>query len=260
MEALNLRIAAAWRAALGTSTPPGLRALAEDWVQRMLPLVLAYRARSAALAQLSYGQQRSLVVGDVDFAIPDADDLPIEALVTSLLVTSFDEYAIDRFERGLEHDAALERSATTVAGAAARHALDGGRTVMRNAIDRDRVTVGWYRVTKDGCCSFCAVLASRGAVYRQDSFDDSDPRFMGGGEEKVHDHCACTLAPLFSREQPVADRNLEYQALWYDSIKASEEDVAKGRARRIGQTFSGKDALNAFRRRYERGSSFALDT
>lgn len=253
MAALTLRVRQAWRAAI---RPQNTGELAEEWVRRMIPLILAYRARSAALARVSYREQRAAAApGAPPMPSVEPDDLPVEALEAALTATGVAEYLEALHERGATPEQALERSATTVAGAAAKHALDGGRSYIRRAIERDVVAVGWYRVVKAGCCAFCAVLASRGAVYKQDSFADSDPRFEGDGEEKVHDHCACTLAPLYSRSQEVDERNRDLQAFWYQAVKADAEDVAKGRAPYVGFTFSGKEALNSFRRKYEALSS-----
>jgi hypothetical protein len=43
------------------------------------------------------------------------------------------------------------------------------------------------------------MLMSRGIVYKEDSFDDSDPRFFGPGDAKIHDHCGGSLAPAYDR-------------------------------------------------------------
>ena len=50
---------------------------------------------------------------------------------------------------------------------------------------RDPESVGWRRVAAGGC-SFCRMLADRGAVYRSDS-----ARFAS------HTHCHCTAEPVF---------------------------------------------------------------
>lgn len=231
-RALALRTLATWRRMMSVE---GRVQLADAWLAAMLPLILSYRTRSEALARLQYGRARELgAPGAEPMPNADADELAEEALVASLVATGLAGLR-DRLDNDVAPALAFERAGTEVVGAAARHALNGGRSYMKNAIAVDTVTVGWYRVTRDGCCSFCAVLASRGAVYKEDSFDESDPRFMGDGEEKVHDHCACTLAPIYRREDGVPDRNQEFSALWETSTRG----------------YSGQDALNAFRRAYE---------
>jgi hypothetical protein len=58
-------------------------------------------------------------------------------------------------------------------------------TVLTNR-RRDPSAVGWRRVTNGGC-KLCVMLASRGAVYT-----DQTARFA------THGHCKCTAQPVFS--------------------------------------------------------------
>jgi hypothetical protein len=60
-------------------------------------------------------------------------------------------------------------------------------TVLTNR-RRDPSAVGWRRVTSGGC-KLCVMLASRGAVYT-----DQTARFA------THGHCKCTAQPVFSSE------------------------------------------------------------
>jgi hypothetical protein len=60
-------------------------------------------------------------------------------------------------------------------------------TVLTNR-RRDPSAVGWRRVTNGGC-KLCVMLASRGAVYT-----DQTARFA------THGHCKCTAQPVFSSE------------------------------------------------------------
>lgn len=58
-------------------------------------------------------------------------------------------------------------------------------TILENRA-RDGQAVGWRRITRAGGCSFCRMLADRGAVYREKTV-----RFA------AHDHCSCTAEPVF---------------------------------------------------------------
>jgi len=103
-------------------------------------------------------------------------------------------------------------------------------------VDPLTTAAGCYlRVTDADPCYFCAMLASRGPVYDEDSFDDSNPRFFGPGDYKVHDHCNCTLEPLYYSDAKAAGRAEEFEALWRTS----------------GATKSGREAIREFRRAYE---------
>lgn len=108
--------------------------------------------------------------------------------------------------------AEIDLSGQMAGAAAARHAGDGSRDQVVNATQRDRRVIGWVRVTSGRPCFFCAALASRGPVYQDDSFDESDARFEGAGQHKVHDHCSCSLRPVYSRsteEWPALSQQFE---------------------------------------------------
>lgn len=125
--------------------------------------------------------------------------------------------------------------------------LNQGRATIIGAVQQDKYARAWARVTEPGACSFCLMLASRGAVY-------TDQRSAGKGSNdlirkngkafaannmtpsafKVHDHCRCHVEPVFGVYEPTAAVR-DAQALW--------NKVTKGR--------SGADARNAFRQAVE---------
>lgn len=128
--------------------------------------------------------------------------------------------------------------------------LDQGRTTVIDAVRKDTAAKGWVRVTEQGACSFCIMLALRGAQYHRDSFDESNVKFkdhaviaelrrdgidLGGkGDFKAHNNCRCHVEPIFTAYEPSA-RMREMDRLWKDSTK--------------GRT--GKDARVAFRQAVE---------
>lgn len=122
-------------------------------------------------------------------------------------------------------DDAMARGKVNSAGAGVKHALNGGRAEVLQLVARDkaprkdrRTVLGWARVTDGNPCHFCALLASQGAVYLNDgSFDQSNSKvrdiknsngdvvarraFADGKKPsvvKVHDHCQCSLRPVYS--------------------------------------------------------------
>lgn len=140
---------------------------------------------------------------------------------------------------------AMSKAADNAAGRAVEIALDGGRNLAYDTAARDRVAIGWRRVTDTNPCSFCAMLASRGTVFKEGSYAASDARFdppenlrqLTEGElpAKVHNNCRCSLVPVFTREERFSDEALAWRALWNKSTKG----------------LRGNAALNAFRRAYE---------
>lgn len=136
-------------------------------------------------------------------------------------------------------DRIMERAAIQIVGAAIRHVQNGGRFMVDAVVESDQKAVGYIRITRDNPCSFCAMLASRGPVYKESSFSRSDPRFDGPGNHKVHDSCGCTIRPLYSKSRfAMPENNQKYLELY--------ETATRG--------YRGKDAQNAFRRAFERPS------
>ena len=229
------------------SISPGIsRDIAGEWVASMLPLVLAYRQRSVGLAATFYDRERALSYpGEPKIERSGVEPLVAAQVATSLSVTGLVGLA-QKLDAGMPPAEALQKAAEAASGAAGRHALNGGREYIKNATLRDSLAVGYFRQTRDGCCSFCAMLASRGAVFKGDSFNDSDPRFIENpntpSDVKVHDHCACSYVAVFKRGEAVPVLNETFRTLWDNSTKG----------------YSGNDALNAFRRAYGQAFPDAL--
>lgn len=152
-----------------------------------------------------------------------------------------------RTGNGLRWRDAQDAAVVDAVGAATRHVRQGGRQVLNDLIAADRTALGWVRVLGPAPCYFCAMLATRGIVYKgrvasrvrgpysQRSFARSDPRFQGPGTVKVHDHCACTLEPVYAETTEWPDGARELAELWA----------------RVTDGLSGRDAINAFRRALE---------
>ena len=128
-----------------------------------------------------------------------------------------------------------------------RHVGNGGRDTVLTLVENDRAALGWIRVTGPNPCAFCAMLCSRGITwgrYNQQSFAASDVKFaddprvdLGGRQSaKVHDSCMCSLAPVWTRNDPLLDAGKAFRDLWNAQVR---------------NKYSGKDALKAFRRAYE---------
>lgn len=131
---------------------------------------------------------------------------------------------------------AIADAKARLAAATEQQALDAGRQTIIDNAQRDRKAKGFARVPEPGACSFCALLATRGAVYKTDSFKLSDAKFHGQGVAKTHDKCRCHMEPVFSSYEPSAQIR-EWQAL-YKKVVTDE-----------GHT--GDDARIAFRQALE---------
>jgi hypothetical protein len=85
-----------------------------------------------------------------------------------------------------------------VAGAE-RLVLNQARLTTVENVQRDREARGWAREVRPECCYFCALMASRGAVYKSadTAGRDANQRFTGSGRFKFHNNCHCTAVPVF---------------------------------------------------------------
>lgn len=163
-----------------------------------------------------------------------------EQIRTSLFVTGVVGSRQRLGSLEVEDDASVLEALTTsgdaAGGAGGRHVFNGARDQIISAAQSDRRTIGWVRVTSLQPCYFCSALASRGPVYQGDSFDESDPRFEGAGQHKVHDNCSCSLRPVYSRsydEWPELSQRYEQQ--WKD----------------LGQSLGRSPSLKDWRHAYE---------
>ena len=112
---------------------------------------------------------------------------------------------------------AKQESIRAVAASTIRHTQAGGRQTIFENSKEDRVALGWIRVTRAKPCAFCAMLSSRGIQYRpftEDSFADSDTRFTGDGNAKVHDECGCSLKPVWTEHDPILETSESFLDMW----------------------------------------------
>lgn len=196
-----------------------------DWLAVALAIMRSQRAASAALAGQYLAAYRFIELGTLDgFAAPPSSPLVDEAAITSMMTTGpvriqkarerIAKPGQDPREVVLPKDE-LDKLAAAPARSAMRHAQNGARDAFENVTMADLGVVGWTRTTGAKPCWFCAMLASRGPVYDDDSFEESDPRFEGPGQHKVHDGCGCMLVPMYRRAgEEWPGRAREFDALW----------------------------------------------
>lgn len=132
---------------------------------------------------------------------------------------------LNALRAGFALDAAKRNGWVKLAGAATSLVLDGGRRTITETATR--AGVSWARVTDGAPCAFCAMLASRGAVYSK-----------GTVSFRAHDHCGCTAEPMFANAA-LPPRSVQWRAAWEASTQGK----------------SGTDALNAFRAALRTGST-----
>lgn len=171
------------------------------WVAAMRALILRYFDQSHIAAASFYRAARETAT----LSAAPADLLTMPAAP-----------AVEWIDRALRFagpgmiakDTAQPRTAlSTTLGTASRIALEGGRQTIAQAVHNDPVAVGWFRVTDGKPCAFCALMASRGVVYKNErtAGRTANSRFTGEGEFKFHNDCGCSAAPAFSKDQELPE-------------------------------------------------------
>jgi hypothetical protein len=203
-------------------------------------LIRARRRQSIDLAARFYPTARSRAGVHSPFAVASPMDLPDDRLMTNIDVTGIGMYQ-RALKAGATEAKAVERAGVTLSGTGSRLVLEGGRSTVDETVRTDPAAIGWMRITDGDPCSWCAMLASRGAVYKnaQTAGQAKNAHFVGEGEFKWHDHCGCTAAPVWSHDDPRLDHADALYEQWLQHT----------------QGYSGNDAVNAWRRYWENRDS-----
>lgn len=104
----------------------------------------------------------------------------------------------------------------SVQGAAVRLSNVGSREMGMSIHEANGTKVAFMRITGSDPCWFCVMLAGRGPVFKEGSFDRSDARFFGPGDVKSHDSCKCVLAAVTRADAEQMDQWKEYEQMWKD--------------------------------------------
>jgi hypothetical protein len=218
----------------------------DPWLRLSNVLVRLYRDRSALLSQQYAQRARLVATGSPRGPVSLPDRMPVEQVVRTFRYTGPATIERSRY-RGLDDHAARQRALTLTLQAGQRLVLDAGRDVVDKTVRADDAAVGWMRVTDADPCAFCAILASRGAVYKsaesagvEESRKRAETPHVPGTiayetSDDWHNGCGCQVVPVFSRDAEMPETSKRADDLW--------KRAAKG--------LSGSDAVNAFRRAVE---------
>lgn len=157
--------------------------------------------------------------GDLSRVLPPADEVTRQLYVNGAAVVK------RRIKDGKPVDEALRVGETVVASTAAKMVGDGGRAVIEDEVtNRRNGAIGYCRVPDADPCPFCAMLASRGAVYRSDAFVESNSIFAGDGKFKVHNGCDCTMEPVYGRRVTDLPAGVDKLAKEWADIASGRDD------------------------------------
>lgn len=202
------------------SYEPGNSSVWRALIAALTALVGRFRSQSSRSAISYYMESRSTARTPGLFVPRPAPEPPRELIEATAQITGARAYGRS-LTANLAETRALQNSGVQVAGAMARITLDAGRQTVLDAVEEDREAIGWIRITDASPCAFCAMLASRGPVFSEDTV-----------AFQAHAHCACIGAPVWSRDEA-----------W---LGHSEDLYQQWKRETAGE--SGKDAIRAWRR------------
>lgn len=199
-----------------------------SWLRTTKQIVNQGKTDSALASASYFTRFRDFEIGDIDtFSVNALKSAPARQIEAVMHVE-----VLARVRRQATSEIAVRRAFQTAltesARSAQRLALDGGRDTLQNAIRTDQRALGHARATSGSPCHFCAMLASRGPVYGDDSFARSNARFSGSGRMKVHNGCHCTSEPVFHRDADWPTGAKKFADKWQE-ISSQAENPTEAR-------------------------------
>jgi hypothetical protein len=187
------------------------------WLRVMSALLGKYHTQSAQAGGLFYRAARQAATGDPgDVTVVKLAPSPSDEWVSRALgYSAVGVYRKQTVDLGRAPDVAARSALTKTLGTSARIVQDGSRTTIVESTRADDRAVGWYRVTDGDPCGFCALMASRGVVYKSATVNF-----------EAHNDCGCTSAPAFSRDIELPAVSREADRI-YRSGNASLSDFRK---------------------------------
>jgi hypothetical protein len=210
------------------------------WIDAVVELLQRFARMSGALAADYYEQERDLSDARRLF-VPSPAEIPDGKAEASLRWAVKDLWTPES-ENPPSIEQRLEAAEEKAAGAGQKVVADVGRDTITEALDEDGEALGWARMTGPNACHFCALMVSRGPVYHteQTAGAAANRRFKGDGKYKFHDHCDCTVVPIFRGQgwDPPA-----YVQEWDRLYMESTGGVGgtKGKLRAWRKAFEGRD-------------------
>lgn len=223
---LGAETVVAMRAAWGVLDVDDLDGTTERWLTVARPIITTQRRQSALLSANYLRTFKALELGaGASTPIVLAGAAAVDAVTTSLLVTG--PVTVKKaIARAVTLDQAMTLGSTRSAGAAMRHVLNGGRDTTQGTLDEDPQAFGWARATSGTPCAFCAMLASRGPVYKEETTATFDP----------HDACNCQPEPVYRRDADWPAGTRQYADLWQQARDADGDTTIAFRRLIEGRT------------------------
>lgn len=180
----------------------------------LVPVVQQHAMAARALANEHYLDQRTLS-GIAEPFTPQSTALPTPQDVYQYL--GWATKPARATGSGDDTDALLVPAQKNATAALQKLVADTGRQQLVQNVLGDRKAKGWAREARPDACWFCAMLATRGAVYSS-AWAAGRRTFEGIDYNSYHRNCHCQVVPVFQRYEPPAHVR-EWQNMWQRSTK-----------------------------------------
>ena len=197
-----------------TFDPAAIEASLPRLLAVILALIRGYGGASASHATTFYAEQRRSA------GIPGRPPVRVPPDPPTAQVAAQIKWAVG----GLYGDVqptTLAAAQSNVARVTETLVLDKGRTAILDAVAADKVATGWARVPEAGACSFCLLLATRGAVYKSEASSAFD----------AHNGCHCHIEPLFAHHYEPTAQVRAAQALYRATPNGNSPATARNNFR-----------------------------
>jgi hypothetical protein len=203
-------------------------------------LIRDRRSQSARTAGLYYRRAREDAGVSSPLTLVSPRDLVEERLDAAL-----DGAGIAVVKRSVRLGATMaearDRAAVTLSGTSSRLVLEGGRDVIEGTVLDDEDALGWARIGDGDPCAWCAMLISRGGVYK--SAQTAGDARQGG--ERYHDHDGCQAVPIFDLTSPYEHAAEELYEQWQRVTAGHSGEAARQEWRRYWDARNDPEAGEA---------------
>lgn len=121
--------------------------------------------------------------------------------------------ASDKDDLKARQDEIVKNAGHRGAGEADRIVLAAGRDVVDHASHNDKRVKMYARGTSNDPCAFCAMLASRGFVYKEE-LNGSDAGFLMTVVRTYHPNCHCYPIVRWSEKSELPELNRYFERKW----------------------------------------------
>lgn len=111
----------------------------------------------------------------------------------------------------------VSNAQTLVKGVTQKMVVDTGRNTLIAAIEADRKARGWAREARPDGCYFCAMLSTRGVVYKTEQTAGFEP----------HNNCHCIPVPLFADHYEPPAHVRQWEQIYRDSTRGKSNAAAR---------------------------------